>query len=80
MAGPFYNLAAFQTGRAVASLLPRAWAHRLAEQLGQIGYQRNAGAREAIHANLAHITGSNGTDLDLLCAANVRNFSRMMAD
>jgi len=80
MAGPFYNLAAFQTGRALVNLLPLSFAHAIAERLGRIGYQRNPAARDATRANLGHVTGRNGAELDALCAANVRNFSRMMAD
>ena len=80
MAGPFYNLAAFQAGRALLTLLPRRFAHGIAENLGRVGYARNAAAREATRANLGHITGRNGADLDALCADNVRHFSRMMAD
>jgi KDO2-lipid IV(A) lauroyltransferase len=48
--------------------------------LGRIGYQRNPAARVAARANLGHITGRDGAELEALCAANVRNFSRMMAD
>jgi KDO2-lipid IV(A) lauroyltransferase len=80
MAGPFYNLAAFQGGRALVNFLPRPFAHGIAETLGRIGYRRNLAARDATRANLGHITGQNGAALDALCAANVRNFSRMMAD
>jgi KDO2-lipid IV(A) lauroyltransferase len=80
MAGPFYNLAAFQTARALVNLLPRACAHAIAQRLGRVGYSRNAAAREAIRGNLGHITSLEGTPLEALCAANVRNFSRMMAD
>ncbi|HEX5175683.1 MAG TPA: lysophospholipid acyltransferase family protein, partial [Chthoniobacteraceae bacterium] len=80
MAGPFYNLAAFQAGCALVNLLPRSFAHALAAWLGRMGYRRNAAAREAARANLGQISGQGGAELEALCAANVQNFSRMMAD
>lgn len=76
----FYNLAAFRLGLAAAQMLPRSAAHAIGLALGRVGYARNETARTALRANLRRVTQRNGAALDALCARNVDQFSRMMAD
>ena len=80
MRGPFYSLRWFKTGFVLSRLLPRPATQRLAEFLGRVGYTRNPAARAALRANLQHVTGLEGTELEQLCQANVAYFSRMLAD
>jgi len=75
-----YNLRAFKLALAVARLLPRAVAHRVAAELAKRVYHRQGCARDALRQNLAAVSGATGETLDRLCAANVTNFARMLAD
>jgi lauroyl/myristoyl acyltransferase len=75
-----YNLRAFELGLSLARVLPRHLAQWLAPRIGHFCYRRRKTAREALRANLQLVTGATDAALDELCAANVTNFSRMLAD
>ncbi len=75
-----YTLTGFKAAFAVAHLLPRPATQALAAFVGPLVYGRNADAQAALHANLQLVTGLHGAALDALCAENVANFSRMLAD
>ena len=75
-----YTLAGFKAAFAVAHLLPRPAAQALAAFVGRTAYRRKADAQAALRANLQLVTGLSGAALDALCAENVANFSRMLAD
>ena len=80
MKNSLYSLRAFKAAFALAHFLPRPAAQALAAFVGQTAYRRKADAQAAIHANLQLVTGLTGAALDALCAENVGNFSRMLAD
>ena len=80
MAAPLYNLRAFQLALVTARLTPRAFGQLLAPLIGFGIARRNPAAHEAIRKNLAQATGLKGVALEDLCAANIANFSRMLAD
>jgi KDO2-lipid IV(A) lauroyltransferase len=75
-----YNLRAFQLGLHLARILPRPIAQRLAPHLARAIMARRPAAREALRGNLRLVVGRDDAQLDMLCAANVVNFSRMLAD
>jgi Kdo2-lipid IVA lauroyltransferase/acyltransferase len=75
-----YTLAGFKTAFALAHLLPRPAAQALAAFVGRVAYGRNVNAQAALRANLQLVTGLRGAALDALCAENVANFCRMLAD
>ena len=80
MKNSLYSLRAFKAAFALAHFLPRPAAQALAAFVGRIAYRRKADAQAALHANLQLVTGLTGPALDALCAENVGNFSRMLAD
>ncbi len=75
-----YNLRAFQAGLLVARCLPRPWTQALAKPLGRAVFARNSAGQAALRENLRVLTGIDGAALDALCAENVTQFSRMLAD
>lgn len=75
-----YTLAGFKAAFAVAHLLPRPAAQALAAFVGRAAFGRKSDAQAALRANLQPVTGLSGAPLDALCAENVANFSRMLAD
>ena len=80
MSRALYTLRGFKAAFAVAHLLPRPAAQALAAFVGQLVSGKNSAARAALRANLQPVTGLHGAALDALCAENVANFSRMLAD
>ena len=75
-----YSLSAFKLAFVAARLLPRRAAHGLAARIGHWAYVRRPESQQALRENLGVVTGKSGGDLDAVCAANVGNFSRMLAD
>ena len=75
-----YSLRAFQLGLWLMRVLPRSMAQRIAPYIANAVMDRRPAAREALRENLRLVTGQDGDRLDALCAANVSNFSRMLAD
>jgi KDO2-lipid IV(A) lauroyltransferase len=75
-----YSLRAFQIGLWLARVLPRPIAQWLGPHIGRAVMARRPAAREALRDNLRLVTGDDDERLDPLCAANVANFSRMLAD
>jgi lauroyl/myristoyl acyltransferase len=80
MAAPLYNLRAFQLALIVARLLPRRLGQAIAPLIGFAVVRRNPSALDALRENLGRATGRTGTELENLCAENIANFSRMLAD
>ena len=80
MKNALYTLGGFKAAFAVAHLLPRPAAQALAAFVGRLVFQRNEAGQAALRANLQLVTGLRGAALDALCAENVTNFSRMLAD
>ena len=80
MKNALYTLGGFKAAFAVAHLLPRPAAQALAAFVGRLVFQRNEAGQAALRANLQLVTGLRGPALDALCAENVANFSRMLAD
>ena len=80
MKNALYTLAGFKAAFAVAHLLPRPAAQALAAFVGRAAFGRKSDAQAALRANLQPVTGLSGAALDALCAENVANFSRMLAD
>lgn len=80
MKGALYTLRGFKAAFAVAHLLPRPAAQALAAFVGQLVSGKNSAAQAALRANLQPVTGQHGAALDALCAENVANFSRLLAD
>ena len=80
MSRALYTLRGFKAAFAVAHLLPRSAAQALAAFVGQLVSGKNSAAQAALRANLQPVTGLHGAALDALCAENVANFSRMLAD
>ena len=80
MKSPLYTLAGFKAAFALAQLLPRPAMQALAALVGRMAYARKADAQAALRANLQLVTALDGAALDALCAENVANFSRMLAD
>ncbi|MDQ3623502.1 MAG: lysophospholipid acyltransferase family protein [Verrucomicrobiota bacterium] len=80
MRSSLYQLPAFKAAFACARFLPRAWAQACATFIARASYARNPAVRNALHANLAQVTGRGGGELDALCEENVACFSRMLAD
>ena len=74
-----YSLRAFKLGLVLARILPRPLAQALAPRIARFIHTRRAATRAALRGNLRLIT-SDGAGLDALCADNVANFSRMLAD
>ena len=81
MDGPptLYSLRAFKLGLVLARILPRSLAQRLAPRIGRATVARRPDERAALRGNLRLVTGDD-VRLDALCAENVANFSRMLAD
>ena len=75
-----YSLRAFQLACLVAHILPRWLARTFSRWIARAVYARLPASRDALRANLARVTGWEGAALDALCAENVVNFSRMLAD
>jgi len=75
-----YSLRAFQLACLVAHIVPRKFARTIAPWIARVIYARLPASRDALRANLGRITELNGAPLDALCAENVENFSRMLAD
>ena len=75
-----YTLAGFKAAFATAHLLPRPATQALAAFVGRLFFRRKVDAQAALRANLRLVTGLHGAALDALCAENVANFSRMLAD
>src|SRR5436190_21445805 len=75
-----YNLRAFKLGLCLARILPRPLSQWLAPHIGRACYARRPASREALRTNLGLVSGAAGVALDALCAQNVANFSRMLAD
>ncbi len=80
MKSALYTLRGFKAAFAVAHLLPRPAAQALAALVGQLVSGKNSAAQAALRANLQPVTGLHGAALDALCAENVANFSRLLAD
>ena len=74
-----YSLRAFKLGLALARILPRTLAQMLAPQIARLVHTRRAGTQAALRGNLRLVTGDDAR-LDALCAENVANFGRMLAD
>ena len=74
-----YSLRAFKLGLVLARILPRPLAQALAPRIARIVHARRDGARSALRGNLRLVAGDDAR-LDALCAENVANFSRMLAD
>lgn len=75
-----YTIRGFKLAFAFAHLMPRSSCQWLAPRIGLAAYRRSAEAQAALRANLRAVTGLEGVALDALCAKNVVNFSRMLAD
>lgn len=75
-----YTLRGFKLAFATARLFPRSFTQWLSARIGLAAYTRSDEAQAALRANLALVTGLRGPALDALCAENVANFSRMLAD
>jgi KDO2-lipid IV(A) lauroyltransferase len=75
-----YSLRAFKLALVAARLLPRPCTQRLGRWVGRALYARHSPARAALRENLRVITGAEEVELDRLCAANVANFTAMLAD
>lgn len=75
-----YSAACFKAGYAAAQFLPRATAHGIGATIALASYRRRPAAQAALRANLHRVTGQIGPALDALCAENVANFGRMLAD
>ena len=75
-----YSLRGFKLAFAIAHLFPRSFTQWLSARIGLAAYARSTEAQCALRANLALVTGLAGQALDALCADNVANFSRMLAD
>jgi KDO2-lipid IV(A) lauroyltransferase len=75
-----YSLRAFKLAFAAARLLPRSIAHRIAVALALRIYRRQENTRNSLHQNLGVVTRATGEALDRVCASNVTNFARMLAD
>jgi len=80
MRPPIYSLSCFRAGLALARLLPRWATQCLAPMIGQLSFERNTCGQTALRENLEAATGFKRPSLDALCAENVANFSRMLAD
>jgi KDO2-lipid IV(A) lauroyltransferase len=80
MRDAIYSLRGFKAAFLTAHVFPRALCQWLSARIGLAAYARSAEAQSALRANLALVTGLCGGDLDALCAENVANFSRMLAD
>lgn len=80
MRSSLYSLRAFQVGLAAARILPRHAGQVIAPAIGCAIYSRNRQVRDALRSNLRAVTELSGAALDLLCARNVVQFSRMLAD
>lgn len=75
-----YTLTGFKLAFSFAHLTPRGWSQWLAPRIGLAAYRRSAEAQSALRDNLRLVTSLCGAALDALCAENVVNFSRMLAD
>jgi len=75
-----YSLRAFQAACLAAHIVPRSFARLFSPWIARAVYARLPGSRDALRVNLGRITGLAGAALDALCAENVENFSRMLAD
>ena len=80
MRSSLYTLRAFQVGRLAAKILPCTAIRAVARAFGNASYNRRPELRAVLRSNLAPVSGLSGPALDALCAANVGNFSRMLAD
>jgi len=80
MRSPLYRIGAFKLGYAVAQLLPRPLARRLADGVAWWSLRRSPELRRMLHDNLAVATGRSGDPLDGLVRDNLRSFARMLAD
>jgi KDO2-lipid IV(A) lauroyltransferase len=75
-----YTLTGFKLAFSLTHLMPRACSQWLAPRIGLAAYRRSAEAQTALRENLRLVTSLCGAALDALCAENVANFSRMLAD
>jgi len=75
-----YTIRGFKLAFAFAHLLPRSCGQWLAPRIGLAAYARSADAQVALRSNLQLVTGLEGPPLETLCAENIVNFSRMLAD
>src|SRR5690606_31924800 len=80
MGNSLYCLSAFRAGVAAARVLPRGVSRWIGESIAIASYGRRPEAQRALRSNLQGVTGEKGAALDALCAENVRNFGRMIAD
>ena len=80
MRSPLYNLSTFKAGYAVAQMLPRPIAHRIADGLAWWTLKTAPECRTVMRENLAVVTGCGGAALDALVKSNVSHFCRMLAD
>ncbi len=75
-----YTLRGFKAAFAFAHLFPRPASQWLSARIGLAAYRRSGEAQSALRTNLQLVTRLDGAALDALCAENVANFSRMLAD
>jgi KDO2-lipid IV(A) lauroyltransferase len=75
-----YSLRGFKAAFLTAHVMPRWVCQWLSARIGLAAYARSSEAQSALRANLALVTGLVGCQLEALCAENVANFSRMLAD
>ena len=77
---PWYRLPTFQTALALAKILPRSATQPLAGAIGSLSFWLGGKGLEVMRLNLATASGLQGTQLDMLCRRNYRNFLKMLAD
>ena len=75
-----YSVGGFKLGFVCAQMLPRRCTQWLAPRVALALYRRQPSVQAALRANLARVTGLDGAALETLCAENVTNFGRMLAD
>ena len=75
-----YSVGCFKAGYVLAQFLPRRASHWLGASIALASYRRRPAAQAALRANLRRVTGRDGAALDAVCAENVANFGRMLAD
>jgi KDO2-lipid IV(A) lauroyltransferase len=80
MRSPLYSLSAFKAAFALAQLLPRPVARKIADALAWWSLRTSPELRRTARGNLAIATGCSGPGLDALVRENVRLFCRMLAD
>jgi KDO2-lipid IV(A) lauroyltransferase len=77
---PLYHLSTFKAAYAVAQVLPRPIAYRVADGLAWWTLKSAPECLRMIKQNLGVVTGRSGSDLERLALENVRQFCRMLAD